>query len=228
MAAASNARDPLDQLLAGRRDLWRGRASADIPTVSSGHRDLDRLLPGGGWPCGRIIELVSERPGVGELRLLLPFLAEQTRREQPVVLVAPPLVPAPQALQAAGVDLARLVVVRDHTHAFWAAEQCLKSGLCGAISIWPPRRMPARTLRRLQLAAEQGSAPVFVHYRSDQTPPPSLATLRLAIRPGPELDILRATGRVGAASRGIRLQACQPPHQASTAATAAPLPFPGR
>ena len=228
MAAASTVRDPLGQLLATRRDLWRGRESAGLPVLSSGHRDLDRLLPGGGWPCGRIVELVPERLGVGDLRLLLPFLAERTRRGQPVILIAPPLVPCPQALQSAGLELARLVVVRRHVHALWAAEQCLKSGLCGAVSIWPPERMQARALRRLQLAAEQGSAPIFIHYRPGQSPPPSLATLRLAIRPGPELEILRATGQARTGERRVQLHANKPPCRASAATAADPIPFPGR
>ena len=230
MASATTAPDPLGELLATRRDLWRGRESAGgAATLSSGHRDLDRLLPGGGWPCGRIVELVPERFGVGELHLLLPFLAERTRREHPVVLIAPPLIPCPQNLQAAGLDLAQLVVVRDRNQALWAAEQCLKSGLCGAVSIWPPQRVPARTLRRLQLAAEQGPAPVFVHYRPDQPPPPSLATLRLAIRPGSELEILRATGRGRTGDRRIQLEAHQPPERTNTVTAASvPIPFPGR
>jgi protein ImuA len=229
MASATTAPDPLGELLARRRDLWRGRESAGgAATLSSGHRDLDRLLPGGGWPCGRIVELVPERLGVGELRLLLPFLAEQTRRGQPVVLVAPPLIPCPQSLQAAGLDLAQLVVVRHRAHALWAAEQCLKSGLCGSVSIWPPERMQPRALRRLQLAAEQGPAPIFVHYRPGQSPPPSLATLRLAIRPGSELEILRATGRTGTGDCRIRLDTHQPPERTSAATASVPIPFPGR
>ena len=229
MAAAPTVRDPLGQLLATRRDLWRGRESAGGAAVlSSGYRHLDCWLPDGGWPCGRIVELVPERLGVGDFRLLLPFLAEQTRRGQPVVLIAPPLIPCPQALQAAGLDLAQLVVVRRANHALWAAEQCLKSGLCGAVSIWPPERMQTRTLRRLQLAAEQGPAPVFIHYQPGQSPPPSLANLRLAIRPGPELEMLRATGRIGTGDRKIQLQAYQSPGRASSAVVADPIPFPGQ
>lgn len=228
MASASPAGDRLGELLSTRRDLWRGRGQPNHPTLPTGHPQLDRLLPGGGWPCGRIVELVPERPGIGELRLLLPTLAERTQHEQPVVLAAPPLVPCPQALQAAGLDLARLIVIRCHDQALWATEQCLKSGLCGAVLLWPPKRMQSRALRRLQLAAERGPAPVFVLYRPGQQPPASLATLRLAIRPGLELEILRATGQAGAVDRRIQLHADQSPHHAKAAAMANPIPFPGR
>ena len=161
-------------------------------------------LPGGshgGWPRGRLIELLPEQPGCGELDLLLPALAEQTRQRRPVMFIAPPLVPCPQALLRAGLDLAHLLVVRDRRHRLWCAEQSLKSGLCGALVVWPdPRDVDERSIRRLLLAAENGDAPLFVCYPPGSQPPPSLARLRLALRPGGEIEILRG-GREGAVSR---------------------------
>ncbi|MBX3682927.1 MAG: SOS cell division inhibitor SulA, partial [Thauera sp.] len=48
-----------------------GAAGAVLPT---GFSALDAELPGGGWPAGALIELLADRPGVGELSLLLPLL----------------------------------------------------------------------------------------------------------------------------------------------------------
>ncbi len=190
--ADSPLRTPVDQLLGSRSDLWRGRRRPDSAVFASGRADLDAWLPGGGWPRGRLIELLPQRPGSGELELLLPLLAERSRQGWPLMLIAPPFVPGPQRLQQAGVRLDRLVVVRAAAQALWAGEQALKSGLCGAIVLWHPRgRVEARAVRRLQLAAGQGSAPLFLCYQPSQQAPPSLAALRLAIRPGPELELLR-------------------------------------
>lgn len=202
---ATPDRNPLQHLLDTRHDLWRGRMPPAPTALGSGDIHLDRQLPAGGWPCGRITELVPDAFGLGELKLLLPALAAQTSRGLPVVLTAPPMVPCPQALAAAGVDLARLVIVRQPGQALWAAEQCLKSGLCGAIVIWPPGKIQPRAIRRLQLAAENGAAPAFICYRPGQPPPPSLATLRLAIHPGPAVEILRAGG--GTTGRILQLEA---------------------
>jgi protein ImuA len=189
---ATGADLPIDQLLASRPDLWRGRRRPIIPVLGSGRADLDDWLPTGGWPCGRLVELLPERFGLGELDMLLPALAEQTRQGLPVLFASPPLVPCPQYLAQAGLALERLIIVRKTDQALWAAEQGLKSGLCGAIVLWhPPGRVQPRAIRRLQLAAENGSAPVFVCYRSGQQPPPSLSALRVQIRPGPELIMLR-------------------------------------
>lgn len=195
----------IDKLLAERDDLWRGGGVWRGDVLPTGHAALDRCLPGGGWPRGRLIELLPERPGSGELELLLPALAGLTRQGHRVLFIAPPLVPCPQALQRAGLDLARLLIVRDHKHAPWCAEQCLKSGLCSAVAIWmQPAQADARTLRRLQLAAGQSDASLFLLHPPGTTPPPSLACLRLAVRAGGGVEILR--NRLGHAGGTVRLR----------------------
>lgn len=182
----------LEELLQSRPDLWRGRQRPAGRILASGRAALDAWLPGGGWPQGRLIEFLPAHLAGGELELLLPLLAEQTRRQRPVILAAPPLIPCPQRLQQAGLALEQVLVTRRPEQALWAAEQALKSGLCGALVIWHPAgRVEARSIRRLQLAAENGDAPVFLCYRPGQQAPPSLAALRLAIRPGPSLTLLR-------------------------------------
>jgi len=200
------ASDTLQQLLETRGDLWRGRLRRPGAGLPTGRKALDAHLPDGGWPRGRLVELLPECMGAGELGLLLPCLAELTRRERPVPFIAPPLIPCPQSLMRAGVDLARLIVVRHSRHALWAAEQCLKSGLCGAVVVWPdPDDISDRAVRRLQLAAENGEAPVFLCYAPGCTPPPSLASLRLAVRAGGSVEILRSRG--GCAAGEVHLQA---------------------
>lgn len=194
----------LERLLAERSDVWRGRKRSPEPALTTGRAALDACLPDRGWPRGRLVELLPERFGIGELGLLLPCMAELTRREKPVLLVAPPLVPCPQALARSGVDLARLVIIRSKDHVFWAAEQALKSGLCGAVVAWPALGdVDDKPVRRLQLAAESGEAPIFLCYAPGCSPPPSLASLRLAIRSGGEIEILRSRG--GEATGSVRL-----------------------
>jgi len=186
---------PLQSLLTQRSDLWRGRRRPQTQAAASGRAELDAWLPDGGWPCGCLIELLPASLGCGELELLLPLLAEQTRQGQPVLLIAPPLVPCPQHLHSAGVALDRLIVTHASDQALWAAEQSLKSGVCGSVLVWHPRgRIDARSIRRLQLAARDSEAPTFVLYRPGQQPPPSLSALRLSLEPGPELGLLRGDG----------------------------------
>jgi hypothetical protein len=88
-----------------------------------------------------------------------------------------------------------VVIARDPAQALWTAEQALKSGVCGSILVWHPRgRVDARPIRRLQLAARDSAAPAFVCYHPGQAAPPSLSALRLGLKPGPELSLLRGNG----------------------------------
>lgn len=193
---ARSTDQPLDQLLETRSDVWRGAVRPAHSVLSSGLDWLDERLPGGGWPRGRLIELLSDHPRACGLGLITPVLARQTQADRPVLLAGPPLIPCPQALERAGVKLDRLIVARPEEQALWAAEQALEIALCGVVAVWPRTGcLQPRTIRRLQLAAEQGPAPVFVCYRSGMTPPPSLATLRLRIRPNAAVEMLRASGR---------------------------------
>ena len=187
---------PLQNLLKQRADLWRGRQRPAGQSMSTGRADLDAWLPDGGWPRASLIELLPRHLGDAELELLLPLLAEQTRQGWPVLLIAPPLIPCPQRLHRAGVALERVVIARDPDQALWAAEQALKSGVCGSVLIWHPRgRVDARAIRRLQLAARSSASPTFICYQPGQKPPPSLSAVRLGLQPGPELSLLRGKGR---------------------------------
>ncbi len=186
----------LDRLLDARR-VWRGQAIAS-PSPSphpTGHMELDAALPGGGWPDSALSEILVAKTGIGELRLLWPTLARLTAAGERVVLVGPPHLPYPQAWLSANVDLRHLAIVpatgRD---ALWAAEQCLRSGSCGAVLCWP-RQADDRALRRLQVAAETGQTLAFAYRPLEEAINPSPAALRLAVDTHPaQLRVLKCRG----------------------------------
>src|SRR3954463_10631961 len=65
----------LDDILQ-RHPVWRGGLLAcSAPAVPSGFAELDRELPGGGWPVQALTEILCRREGIGELQLVLPALA---------------------------------------------------------------------------------------------------------------------------------------------------------
>ena len=172
----------LAELLA-HPSVWRGRSRATVETLSTGFAALDAGLPGGGWPRHGLVEVLTPRPGVGELYLLLPALAALSRATPArwCTWVSPPHEPYAPALQGHGVELDRMLIVRTHLP-LWAHEQALRSGACGMALAWLPRASP-RAIRRLQLAAEQGRA-LGVLYRSQQfAHVPSPAMLRLLLEP---------------------------------------------
>jgi len=195
MPAATDTQ--LQELLA-HPSVWRGRSRAAVETLSTGFAELDAGLPGGGWPRHGLVEILTPRPGVGELYLLLPALAALSRATPArwCTWVSPPHQPFAPALEAHGAALDRMLMVNTHLP-LWAHEQALRSGACGIALAWLPRASP-RAIRRLQLAAEQGRA-LGVLYRSERFAHlASPAMLRVLLEP------LNQDGRHGARLRLLK------------------------
>jgi hypothetical protein len=185
----------LDTLFNGGQ-VWKGRpAPPSVSPQPTGHASLDAALPSGGWPEAALTEILIAGQGVGELQLVWPALARLTTAGERVVLVAPPYVPYPQAWQNAGVDLRQLSIIQaSDREALWAAEQCLRSGSCGAVLCWP-QQADDRALRRLQVAAETGQTLAFAYRSIKDAINPSPAALRIAIDSRPaQLRVLKCRG----------------------------------
>lgn len=195
--SASSSLPSLQSLLL-RPDVWRGDrfAQASVAGVASGFPTLDAELPGGGWPRGALSELLVNGRGLGELGLLSAAL-NHCAEQAPVALVAPPYL-AHAPAWAGVLPLERLLLVQAAgADVAWSAEALLASGALGAMLLWLPAQTDARSLRRLQLAAEGHTAPVFVFRPPEAARQASPAGLRLALtgRPtGLELRLLKRRG----------------------------------
>jgi cell division inhibitor SulA/protein ImuA len=163
--------------------LWRGRSVAPLATIASGFEALDVALSGGGWPRNGLIEILTARPGLGELRLCLPMLASLTSAAEPrwSTVVSPPFQLFAPALVAAGVALERLLLLHP-PEPLWSTEQALRSGACDLVLAWVDRA-PGRDLRRLVLAAEQGRATAVLFRPAGVAAESSPAALRLLVQP---------------------------------------------
>ena len=145
--------------------VWRGRgAAASRAVISSGFRDLDKHLPGGGWPKGAITEILVDGYGMGELALLMPAMATltqpvPTKTKRWVAWISPPFVPYAPALQQYGVDTECLLMIhpaQGNKSRLWAIEQTVRSGSSAGVLAWIAAADDV-ILRRLQLAAEDQS-----------------------------------------------------------------------
>lgn len=218
----------LAALLAAQPALWRGSALARVavPSVPSGFAELDAELPGGGWPAGALTEILPQHEGIGELRVLGPALAQLAAQGRWLVWIAPPHLPYAPALAAAGIDPARLVVVRAQSprDALWACEQALRAQACGAVLAWP-QKIAYAELRRLALAAEGGRtlAVLFRPQRAITEATPAALRLRLDTRAGGlAARILKRRG--GVLGRAIALTPPPVVARAPFPATATGLP----
>jgi hypothetical protein len=204
----------LDDILQ-RQPVWRGAGLAQCPPgVPTGFGALDAGLPGGGWPRGELTELIGDAAGIGELQLLLPAMAQLSAAGKRIVCLAPPHVPYPPALAAAGVDVAQLVVVqpRERREALWAAEQVLRAAASQALLAWLPRLRYAE-LQRLAVAAQAGGGLALLFRPAAAARESSPASLRLALEPGAGELVVRLVKRRGAPASGpLRLPLDLPCH----------------
>jgi hypothetical protein len=206
---------------AGGAPLWRANEVSDEiggPTIASGFAALDRELPGGGWPLGQLIELLTDDAGIGELSLLAPALSQLARSHHCTVWVLPvdaatavsgrsaleaQAVPYAPALATAGLDLARTIFVKPATprESVWAVEQSLRARHLGAVVGWLPQAGgdgDFRALRRLHLLAQRHQALAFVlrSARQAQAPSPAVLRLQLASAAGQlHVTLLKRRGR---------------------------------
>ncbi len=147
------------------RALWRGdqlgAPMSDV--VSSGFPALDAELPGGGWPCCSLTEVLQAQAGAMEWRLLGPALRRIVQADQMVVLVAPPKHPHLPGLRHAGVDEKQLIWIQAEapSERLWCTEQLIKSAAFGALISWIPQAR-SEQIRRLQVCAQGCDGPVFL------------------------------------------------------------------
>lgn len=172
----------------------------EVSGYSTGFAALDAVLPDAGWPPASITELHIEREGIGELRLLAPFLAQLSRRLSWTAWIAPPYIPYAPALAALGIDLGRQLLIRsaNRKDLLWTLEQTLSSGVCSAVLAWP-ENIAYHHLRRLQLAAQTGHSCGFLFRPAPAIKQPSAAALRLHITQRQNrlsIDILKCRGAV--------------------------------
>tara|TARA_R110002110_G_scaffold75626_2_gene199808 strand:+ start:1349 stop:2155 length:807 start_codon:yes stop_codon:yes gene_type:complete len=183
---ADGKQQALNKLLRSQ-DIWRASGTPRQDSgIGTGYKRLDNLLAGGGWPTRGLTEILHDQPGVGELRLLMPALANLSQTQNRWLLwVAPPYIPYAPALSRAGLDLSRLLIVHPEQPAdrLWVLEKALASSSCSAVIAWPGQ-MSNKQLRRLQVASKNGHClgVLYRHSRAADLPSPAELRLRLYAR----------------------------------------------
>jgi protein ImuA len=193
--------------------VWRvNDLAAEAATVPTGSPLLDRVLPGGGWPQGGMVEVLQQRPGQHAWQLVLPGLSHAVAQcAGPVVLVGAPYQPFGPNLQAQGFPVERLLCVHAEKSAprLWAAEQALRCAEVAAVLAWVPEAR-ADELRRLQLSAQQQRRLLFVFRFARSRHEASPATLRLLVEGQDSLQVHVLKRRGPPLLQPVELPAFQP------------------
>ena len=170
--------------------LWRARDLNGRQTASSdrgqstGFPQLNELLIDGGWPHAALVEVLCDRYGVGELRLLASALTRPVSDAHWTVLINPPCVPYAPAFQALGINVHELMVVHPSSHqeALWSFEEVIASGSTQTVLAWLSESdLQDKQLRRIQAKSKEHRvfSVVFRPLSAEQLP--SAAELRLKI-----------------------------------------------
>jgi cell division inhibitor SulA len=207
----------ISKLLSTTPQLWKGRRSKHAQrALPTGDAKLDARLPGHGWPLGAVTELISAKPGLGELSLLFSTLGGMSEQGQWIIMIDPPWIPYPASLHGHGLLLEQLLLVRTQQEkdSLWACEQALNGGRSGAVLAWPERISFTR-LRRLQLAAESSSKLAFLFRPQNALNTASPAALRLQLEAGGQrgtrISVLKCRGSKPLEPTWIPQPYCQAP-----------------
>lgn len=166
---------------------------------STGTRQLDAVLPGGGWQSGTIVELIHAATGIGELSLLMPALARITQTDRHIAFIAPPFIPFAPALANHGVRLDRLIIVNAQKPAeiLWASEQTLRCSSFRVVVTWPTV-LRDQDIRRMQLAAEAGRSTGFIYRPVSAATQASPAAVRMKLQKNAnqelQIDLIKCRG----------------------------------
>ncbi len=184
----------LDTLTSEGR-IWTARHWQEtvIPATPSHYPELDEHLPGHGWPLGAVTEIFYPRLGFGELRLLLPALADLSQLDNRWQLwLNPPLIPCAPALQQWGINTQRILIATatSPSDICYSLEKSLQSAGCQAAVAWL-EKLDNALMRRIQLAAEATKIPIFIFKPIRYQKQPSIAALRLTINTPGHINILK-------------------------------------
>ena len=172
--------------------VWRGNelGSAMNKVLSSGFGALDAELPGAGWPCHSLTEILQPQPTIAEWRLLAPVVRAVVAAGQQVVVVGPPKSPHVPGLRYAGIDERHLVWVQADTPSerLWVTEQLVKGNSAGLLISWLPQARQEQ-IRRLQVCAHACDGLVFLCRPMAAEFEPSAAPLRVQLRFGLDWEL---------------------------------------
>jgi len=172
--------------------IWRGdQLGAPVTSVlSSGFDLLDAELPGAGWPCHSLTEILQPQPTIAEWRLLAPAMRQVVAAGGHIVVVGPPKSPHLPGLKYAGLDERHLVWIKADAPAerLWVTEQLIKTNAAGLLVSWLPQARQEQ-IRRLQVCAQGCDGPTFLCRPLAAQHEPSAAPLRVQLEFGIDWEL---------------------------------------
>ena len=208
----------IQELRTDLRQMQRGlRLEArEKHSVSTGIVPLDDILPDRGLCPGTLSEWIAAEAGSGATTLAMQA-AGRVQNAGPLIIVDSRLSFYAPAFRAVGVCADKAILIRPKSRAdvLWALEQSLRCPGIGAV-LCPIDRLKTQEFRRLQLAAEAGTAVGILIRPPAATRQPGWADVRLLVRPAPSLpqsfhrrmEVRCVYAKGGMADQSVELEMC--------------------
>ena len=196
------------EMLRDKLAQWEGSfrgAARNAAAVSSGCPPLDRLLPGGGFARGTLVEWLAAADGSGAGTLAVLAAREACRDGDWLVLIDRRRDWYPPELLRWGIPPETLLWVqpRGDADAAWALDQALRCPAVAATLAWIDA-IDGHSFRRWQLAAEQGGGLGLLVRPASARNEASWADVRLAVEPALALAPALATVEPAPATADVR------------------------
>ena len=171
-------------LLAEQIRSLESSSSSEVLRFSSGLSVLDKLIPGGGFRQGSIIEWLTHATGAGGWSLALMLARCGCHQSGMLAVIDRHHEFHSLPLLRSGWERHRLLLVRPKTDKdeLWAWEHILKCRAASVV-IGDLERASDRSLRRLQLAAESGLSLGLLLRPGSAQREPSWADARILVEP---------------------------------------------
>jgi protein ImuA len=184
--------------------------------VSTSISALDAMLPNRGLQRGTLSEWIAAEPGSGAVSLAMR-VARQAQQGGPLIIVDRQRQIYAPAISASKVSLAHTILIHPRSRAdeLWAIEQSLRCSGVGAV-LCQVDHLKTQEFRRLQLAAESGTAVGLLLRSATAQSQSGWADIRLLVSPRaspPQLFCRRVAVRCvyakgGLIDRTIELDIC--------------------
>ena len=187
----------IESPLLEKANLWKANELSKEKklhqSITTSFAELDKALPGHGWPSSALIEFFVFSAGSGELKLLVPLLSLLTQKEERwITWINPPFIPYAPSLNALGINTSKFLLIhpKNQDEALWALEQSAKSGACSMILAWiNENKLSFKATQRIHRASKQGETLTCLFRSLSASEQPSTAELRIQISK-PEINQL--------------------------------------
>lgn len=165
---------------------------------------LERLLPGGSFGRGTLVEWLATGVGSGAWGLALRGARQACLEGRSLVVIDASGEFHPPATAGMGIDPASLILMRPSSERdlLWAWDQSLRCPAIGAV-VGRFEWLDSRSFRRLQLSAEMGGALGMLVRPAAMRGDPSWAEARFLVEPRPSVAGVHGAGR---SARRLRVE----------------------